>query len=209
MSTHDSWVFLKTGSTFDELAPIFKQGMPMRDPFPMSVSEGDDGEPIALWMVDNDRLSPIQELNLVHSLAKKWQITPEQARVNVEQYGGFSIAHSRVERLVGGAECYQRTKELLDFMERVPKNNTALAADAWAEFITDQFRRWVYGNEVPAPLPQDFKDYDPRIQSAELEAALKVRWRMENTSTLDFIMGASIIDSLNELDPSNTWEFDR
>ena len=58
MTKHDTWVKLKPGNPYEPILDLFPDGMiPMRDPFPLERVTTSEGNLVALWIVDMERLS--------------------------------------------------------------------------------------------------------------------------------------------------------
>jgi hypothetical protein len=169
MSKHDTWVFLKTDSPYKDILDLFPQGIPMRDPFPLERANGAfEGE--ALWIIDLDRLSSGQALELTKLIAAHCKVLPIAVYEEAIAKGGFAIRAEWVERMMCGPEGMQRTRELADFLESAPQPPSA---EAFMEFYEDQHRRWISGSEKPEPLPERIEDWDQQLRTPELEAALQ------------------------------------
>lgn len=159
MTKHDTWVFLKIPSPFDEILPLFPQGLPMRDPFPMVWVPNECGTNDAVWMVDHSRLDYPQAIALSDLISDRTGTSSADLLVH-----GMGINHKWVEKMEGGAECYSRTCELIEFLELhpIPTNKELIA------FLSDQEDRWNKGNEQPHPLPNHWSEYDVRLLTASV-----------------------------------------
>ncbi|TFI53093.1 hypothetical protein BLD44_017260 [Mastigocladus laminosus UU774] len=157
MSKHDTWVFLKTPSPFDEILPLFPKGFPMRDPFPMVWVPNECGTNDAIWMVDHSRLDYPQAMALSDLISDATGTSVSDLLKH-----GMGINHKWIERMEGGAECYTRTFELIEFLQLypVPTNEELIA------FLKDQEQRWIIGKDQPRPMPSHWNEYDARLLTA-------------------------------------------
>lgn len=204
MTKHDTWVRLREGTPFDSYQHLFPNGIPMRDPFAMGW--GDNGrESMPLWITDMERLSSQQCDAIAAVIAAVCHATPQEVFKEALETGGFGIRNQWIGDIRVGPEGLQRGKELADFMDSVPMPPSA---EAWMEFVSDQRRKWIDGDEVPPPLPETLEDIDPRLRTRETTVAIlenKVAQRLSNYSALDILTGQAAVDILNEIDPTNTW----
>lgn len=206
MSVHDSWVTLNPGSIYDRLIDLFPEGIPVRDPFPMESVREPDGTRIIIYTIDLARLSEDQFDAIADAIADKHGIFPDEIKKDAIATGGFGLQCGLIDKLTSGAEGWQRTKELTDFLDTNPQPSV----EAMDYFFDDQRRRWIDGNEIPPPLPTSIAEIDPRLYTPELERAIEQN-RIEaaiaqkNYSVFDVLTGKATSDILNELDPEAEW----
>jgi hypothetical protein len=163
---HDSWIHLVPQSPFEAIAAHFPDGFPARDPWP-AVMMGDS----SIWQVDLDRLSTVQVFAFAEIIAIHRKLTTEEILDGIQQSKFIGIDDRWVDKLDVGPEGMQRTLELAEFLEGHPE----FTSEQWQEFMTDQQRRWIDGNEQPPPMPQTIEELDPRLRTPEIEAAIKNR----------------------------------
>ncbi|OYD99865.1 hypothetical protein [Nostoc sp. 'Peltigera membranacea cyanobiont' 232] len=204
MTKHDTWVKLKPGNPYESILKLFPGGrIPVRDPFPMERVKTTDGEQLALWIIDLERLSSIQSSAIAKLIAHSSGADAIEVAVGV---GGFAMKHEWVDSMECGDEGIQRQKELADFFETAPQPPSARA---YTEFYNSQRDRWIEGDEVPPPI-NSIEDVDPRLRTPELEQHFKMR-EVEtaivngNYSVLDVLTGRAMVDSLNIIDPENSY----
>lgn len=204
MIIHDTWVTLKQDNPLSEIMHLFPGGqIPMRDPFPMDLVVSDSGN-AALFTIDLDRLRSIQSIEIIEIYAKALNVSTDEVFVDALENKGFAINSVYVDQLFCGPEGYQRTKEVADFYDKFPNPSH----EQIAEFLQDQRDRWIEGNEVPPPMPKEFQDFDPRLQSPELEDALRQREfekHLSGYSMFDVLMGKATVDFLNKQDPDTQY----
>ncbi|MEH2272828.1 MAG: hypothetical protein V7K68_31135 [Nostoc sp.] len=207
MTKHDTWVKLKPGNPYEPIMDLFPGGMiPMRDPFPLERVTADGGEQVVLWIVDLERLGSIQANAIAQIIAHHHGADPNVVAAEATAVGGFSMKHEWVDFMWCGPEGFQRQKELADFFETAPQPPSARA---YREFYNSQHERWIEGDEVPEPI-NSIEDVDPRLRTPELERAFKMR-KVEsalangNYSVLDVLTGRAMVDSLNIIDPENSY----
>ncbi|MEM7756543.1 MAG: hypothetical protein AAF298_00225 [Cyanobacteria bacterium P01_A01_bin.40] len=201
MSKHDTWVQLKTGNPFEHIEHLFPKGFPMRDPWGMGRSE--DGKTI-LWFMDMDRLSEPQKGVIAINIAEKFGVSPQE--VIDESPEGFLINGEWIESMAGGTENYRRSIELANFLEAHSEPNRK----AYEAFYQQQYRDWIHGDRVPEPMPENYEDVDPRMQSPALEKAYKQieidrLLAQGNYSVFDVLSGKAMIEVLNQIDPDNEY----
>ncbi|MEH2151138.1 hypothetical protein [Nostoc sp.] len=207
MTKHDTWVKLKPGNPYEPILDLFPDGMiPMRDPFPLERVTAVDGEQVVLWIVDLERLGSIRANAIAQIIAHHRGADPNVVAAEATAVGGFSMKHEWVDFMLCGPEGFQRQKELADFFETAPQPPSARA---YREFYNSQHERWIEGDEVPPPI-NSIEDVDPRLRTPELEQAFKMR-KVEsasangNYSVLDVLTGRAMVDSLNIIDPENSY----
>lgn len=207
MTKHDTWVKLKPGNPYESVLDLFPEGkIPVRDPFPLERVATPDGEQVPLWIIDIERLSPIQINAIARLIAQRRGASLTEVQSEAVSLGGFGMADGWVEAMECDAEGFQRSKELADFFETAPQPPSARA---WREFYNSQRDRWIEGDEVPPPI-NSIEDVDPRLRTPELEQALKMR-KIEfaigqgGYSVLDVLMGRAMTDALNIIDPENSY----
>ena len=205
MTKHDTWVTLKPNNPLSEIIHLFPdEQIPMRDPFPMELGVSDSGN-VALFVIDLDRLSSIQATEITKIYARDLNASVDEIFGEALVSKGFAINSLFVDGLFCGAEGYQRTKESADFYDRCP-NPTVEQIE---EFMQDQRERWIDGNEQPPPMPKEYQDFDPRIQTPELEDALNQQELDEHFagySVLDVLTGKATVDFLNKQNPNVNYE---
>lgn len=207
MTKHDTWVKLKANSPYEPILDLFPDRMiPMRDPFPLELIMRDDGEQIALWIVDIERLTSIQFNAIAQIIAHYRGADADIVAQEAIVIGGFGMNHEWIDFIACGPEGFQRQKELADFFETAPRPHSARA---YREFYNSQCDRWVEGDEVPPPV-NSIEDVDPRLRTPKLEQALKMR-KIEtaigqgNYSVFDVLTGRAMVDALNQIDPENSY----
>lgn len=205
MTKHDTWVTLKLDNPLSGIMHLFPEShIPMRDPFPMELVISDSGN-AALFVIDLDRLSSIQATEITKIYAKTLNVSVDEIFSDALTNGGFTVNSVYVDQLFCGAEGYQRTKEVADFYDKCPNPSH----EQIAEFMQDQRDRWVNGNEQPPPMPKEFQDFDPRIQTPELEEHLKeeaINQQLANYSVMDVLSGRAMVDILNSQDSDYQYE---
>lgn len=208
MTTHDTYIFLATPSPYDPIKPLFPQGFPMRDPFPMGAANA-DGQTVALWLVDLDknRLSDLQFDALGHCIADHVGATILEVVIEARERGGFAIDSRWVERMVVGPEGYARANELTNFLAEYAQPTT----EAITNFHLDQQARWIDGREIPPPLPQTIEEVPVQLRSPELAAAIQQNWVNQSLasgkySVMDVLSGKAMVELLNAADPDNDYE---
>ena len=176
----------------------------MRDPFPMEVGVSNSGN-AALFVIDLDRLSSIQAAEITKIYARTLNASVDEIFGEALVSKRFAINSLFVDGLFCGAEGYQRTKESADFYDRCP-NPTVEQIE---EFMQDQRKRWIDGNEQPPPIPKEYQDFDPRIQTPELEQFLEkqaIDQELANYSVMDVLTGRAMVDILNKQNPDVQYE---
>lgn len=205
MTKHDTWVTLKPDNPLLEIMHLFpEQQIPMRDPFPMELVVRDSGN-AALFTIDLDRLSSIQATEITKIYAKTLNTSVDEILGDALKNKGFAINSIYIEQLFCGDEGYQRTKEVADFYDKYPNPSHEQIAD----FLQDQRDRWVNGNEQPPAMPKEFQDFDPRIQTPELQEHLKkeaINQQLANYSVMDVLSGRAMVDILNSQDSDYQYE---
>lgn len=169
MTKHDTWVKLIPGNPLERCLHLFPDGIPMRDPFAMQHQRGNNGEAIAIWVIDLERLDRQQLTAVVEAIASQFDADPGEVMAEGARRGGFALNGAWIASMECGAEGMQRTKELADFLETAPQPPSV---KAFNNFVNDQKRRWIDGSEVPPPLPTSIEEVDPRLVTPELEFAL-------------------------------------
>lgn len=91
----------------------------MRDPFPMVWVPNECGTNDAIWMVDHSRLDYPQAMALSDLISDATGTSVSDLLKH-----GMGINHKWIERMEGGAECYTRTFELIEFLELHPAPTT-------------------------------------------------------------------------------------
>ena len=205
MTKHDTWVTLKPNNPLSEIIHLFPdEQIPMRDPFPMEVGVSNSGN-AALFVIDLDRLSSIQAAEITKIYARTLNASVDEIFGEALVSKGFAINSLFIDGLFCGAEGYQRTKESADFYDRCP-NPTVEQIE---EFMQDQRKRWIDGNEQPPPIPKEYQDFDPRIQTPELEQFLEkqaIDQELANYSVMDVLTGRAMVDILNKQNPDVQYE---
>jgi hypothetical protein len=210
MIKHDTWVKLKPGNPYEPILDLFPDGMiPMRDPFPLERVTTDNGEEIALWIIDIERLSSIQFQALAKIIAISCKTDAVLVAAEAGLKGGFAMNSEWVASMQCWVEGFARGKELADFLETAPKPGTREAASAFLEFRDSQYERWVDGNQEPPPI-NSIDDVDPRLRSPDLERIFKMMpieaaIAQGNYSALDVLTGRAMVDALNTIDPENSY----
>lgn len=166
MTQHDSWIYLVPQSPFDAIADYFPDGIPVRDPWPATIV-GD----ASIWQVDLERLETFQVFAFAEIFAINRGLTRDEMLDSIQQSNFIGIDDRWVDRMDVGPEGMQRTLELANFLEAHPE----YTSEQWQEFMGDQERRWIDGNEQPPPMPQTLDEVDPRLRTPEIEAAIKNR----------------------------------
>ncbi|MEH2435203.1 MAG: hypothetical protein V7K25_13270 [Nostoc sp.] len=207
MTKHDTWVKLKPGNPYEPILDLFPESkIPVRDPFPLERFTTEDGGQVPLWVIDLERLWPVQINALAQLIANGRGADLVEVQSEAVSLGGFGMADGWVEAMECDVEGFQRSKELADFFETAPQPPSARA---WREFYNSQHERWIEGDEVPPPV-NSIEDVDPRLRTPELERALKMR-KIEsaigqgNYSVLDVLTGRAFTDALNIIDPENSY----
>lgn len=205
MSKHDTWVFLKTPSPYDAIKPLFPNGFPMRDPFPMTKAQR---EAIALWIVDLDRLNNQQLQALASVIAERCGVLVEEVIDEAIANNGLAINHDWVEKIEVGAEAYARSKEWADFLVSHAENPSI---DQVRVFMADQIARWVNGDATPPPVPTSINDVPDYLRTPELEAEIKrnrINQALQGYSVMDILTGGAMIDIFNaeKTGPDVSWE---
>lgn len=208
MTKHDTWVFLKTPCPYDAIKPLFPRGFPCRDPFPMTAAQG---EAIALWVIDIERLTPQQTYQIANVIAQKNNADIDEVMDEAIAARGFGLSDEWIENMEVGPEGYARTMELKEFLEAQPTVPTPKAKQAYREFVDSQIERWIDGDEIPPPLPATIDEVDPNLLTPELAAVihqnrLNQMLADKDYSVLDVLLGKATVDILNELDPDNSYE---
>ena len=205
MSKHDTWVTLKAVNPLSEIIHLFpSQQVPMRDPFPMELAISESGN-ATLFTIDLDRLSSIQTIGITTTYANYLKVSCDEVLGDALKNKGFGINSLYVDQLFCGPEGYQRTKEVADFYGRYP-NPTP---EQLVRFMQEQRERWVDGNEQPPPMPKQYKDFDPRLQTPELEETLnqiEINDHFSNYSVFDVLQGRAMVDWLNKQDSDYSYE---
>jgi hypothetical protein len=206
MTKHDTWVTLKPRSPYEPILDLFPDGIPMRDPFPMELSQ--DGK-ASLWIIDLERLSNIQTLALAQLIGSHHGVGSDEVVEEAIHKGGFAMGYGWVKSIYCGPEGFQRQKELADFLE----THQPPSRQAWAEFSNSQVSRWIVGSEEPPPI-NNIDDVDPRLRTRELEQALKMRviergLAAGNYSVLDVLTGKAVVEVLNLIDPEHLYRVSR
>lgn len=193
MSQHDTWVRLKPQHPFTSIEYLFPQGLPMRDPFPMGRSA--DGK-VALWFIDDDRLEADQSQAIAKLYAQKFGVTTQEVIADAIP-DGFAIDANWVKGMYGGAECYRRSLEAADFFAAHPRPD----AQAYEQFIKQQYRDWIEGDRTPEPMPERYEDIDPRFKNPGLEEIyrqIEVNKALQGYSVMDVLTGKATLDVLNQ-----------
>ncbi|NJK46995.1 hypothetical protein HC931_01140 [Candidatus Gracilibacteria bacterium] len=202
MTKHDSWVYLVPQSPFEAIANWFPNGFPVRDPWP-AVMMGDS----SIWQVDLERLATSQVWAFAEIFAINRKLTRDEILDGIQQSNFIGIDDCWVDRLDVGPEGMQRTLELANFLEVHPE----YTPDQWQEFMADQQRRWIDGNEQPPPMPQTIDEVDPRLRTPEIEAAIehqqvKQMLHDKGYSVFDVMMGYARADIESILGTDSGWE---
>ncbi|MDZ7970302.1 MAG: hypothetical protein RM368_36140 [Nostoc sp. DedSLP03] len=210
MTKHDTWVKLKPGNPYEPILDFFANGMiPMRDPFPMERTVDQNGEEVALWIIDVERLSSIQFQSLAQIIAIYCKTDAVTVALEAELKGGFSMSHEWVASMQCWVEGFARSKELADFFETAPESGTPEGARAFVEFCNTQYERWIDGNQEPRQI-NSIEDIDPRLRTPELEQifnTIPIEFAIANGgfSVFDVITGQAFTHALNIIDPENSY----
>jgi|GEM_PF-4571602 hypothetical protein len=205
MSKHDTWVQLISNSPFETILGLFVEGaIPVRDPFPIERIYKDNGEHIALFVTDGQRMtqSQINAFGKLYSETNK--TTFQEVMVDYTLLNGFLIDHKWIDSMRCGPEGFTRSKELLDFLEI---NTESFSYEVYNTFYQEQYDRWINGEAEPSPI-NSIEDIDPRLRTPKLEQSLKFRnfVASKDYSVMDVLLGKSIVEFLNEVDPDNNYE---
>ncbi|MCC5620958.1 hypothetical protein [Nostoc sp. CHAB 5715] len=210
MTKHDTWVKLKPGNPYEPILDLFPDGMiPMRDPFALERVTTDNGDVLALWIVDMERLSSFQYQALSQIIAIHRNTDPLEVATEATLKGGFAINSEWVESIKCWVEGFERGRELADFLETAPPQGTSEGKRAFWEFYSHQHERWIEGNQEPRPI-NSIEDIHPSLRTDELERLIKMH-QVEsaiaagNYSVLDVLTGQAMVDALNIIDPENTY----
>lgn len=213
MSPHDTWVFLHTPSLYDSIKSLFPHGFPMRDPFSLNPVVVDaSGKHVVLWTVDMERLDDSQVDALARVIAERYfgEATVQDVIDDAIANGGFGISDEWIERMELGAEGYQRTMELKEFLETAPQPPNA---HAWNNFVRSQFERWIDGDAVPLAMPTNIDEVPEELRTPELVQAIhrnRINQILEHGgySVMDILSGRAIADVMNalETDPDVSWD---
>ena len=206
MTQHDTWVLLRQNNPLLEIIDLFPQGqIPMRDPFPMELVSDDKGE-AALFTIDLERLSAFQAMEITNAYAKKIGVSADEILEDAIRNKGFGLNCLYVEQIFCGAEGYQRSKELADFYERCPEPTLEQIED----FMIDQQKRWVDGDETPPPLPQEYESVDFRLRTEDLENFLQkqdIDRRLIGCSVIDVLTGRAMFNAFSKQNSELSYEF--
>lgn len=210
MSKHDSWVRLRKSSPYEALLELFPQGFPVRDPFPMHTSRTTDGQKVALWTIEIDRLNGEQVRAIAYAIAHQNGADPIEVLDEAIALGSFGLDERWIKSLEMGAEGYARTLELRNFMLTNPLI-TSGTSQAMRDFMQSQVERWIEGDEVPPPLPTEIDEVPEDLRSPELVAAIrknKVNKLLTdgNYSAFDILTGRAMVEVLNEMNPEDSYE---
>lgn len=210
MSNHDSWVSVTESSPYKTLLGLFPNGFPVRDPFPMYSGKKKNGETVALWAIDIERLNMDECEAIALAIALQKGADPDDVLEEAIEAGSFGLDDKWVVGLEIGAEGYARTLELREFMLTHP-SMTESTSQAMRDFVQDQIERWIDGDEVPPPLPVSIDEVPKELQSLELEAAIKrnnLNYRVGDGtySVFDVMTGRAMVDVLNKQDSEFTYE---
>ena len=176
-SKHDSWVWLKDDSRLSPILPLFPQGFPVRDPFPMQI-DFDDNQAFALWVLDSKRLELSQRGAFCQYLANGFrhtlnrQVSPQEV---LDKW--LCIPNEEIALLEVGKEGLVRTLELNIFM------STGQVLDL-NSFYDNQTARWIDGNESPDDVME--KIDDDLLKKKNL-IELKTYYRRFNKSSREFV----------------------
>lgn len=208
MTKHDTWLFLKTPSPYDQIKELFPLGFPARDSFPMASATLPTGEKIALWVVDVNRLSTEQFAHLAFVIAQRFSVTIDEVADEALANGGFGLDHEWVEKMEIGAEGYARSCEWVQLLE---SHGGSPPLSAVRLFFKAQVQRWIEGDEMPPPLPQSIEEVKPSLRTPELEQAIKRNRAQQilaagNYSVMDMLSGKAFVDVLNQLDPDSQYD---
>lgn len=210
MTKHDTWVKLKPGNPYEPILDLFPDGMiPMRDPFPLERVTTSEGNLVALWIVDMERLSSFQSQALAQIIAINCNTDPLEVAQEAIAIGGFAMNMEWVESIKCWVEGFDRGRELADFLETSPPQGTREGTRAFWEFHQSQYDRWIEGNQEPRPI-NSIEDIHPSLRTPELERLIKMHqvesaMAQGNYSVLDVLTGRAMVDALNQTDPENTY----
>lgn len=171
MTRHDSWVHLRGGSPYEYLLQLFPKGFPVRDPFPMHTGKKRNGAVVSIWAIDIERLDKYQRQVVANAIAIQAGVDPAEVLEEAIAHGSFGLDEKWVECLEVGAEGYARLLELRKYLLANPLL-TKSTSQAMRDFMDDQIKRWIKGNEIPPPLPTKVKEIPEDLRSPELEAAI-------------------------------------
>lgn len=210
MSNHDSWVRVTESSPYKTLLVLFPNGFPVRDPFPMYSGKKQNGETVALWAIDIERLDIDECEAIANVIALQKGADPDDVLEESIEAGLFGLDNEWVVGLEIGAEGYARTLELREFM-LANRPMTESTSQAMQDFMQDQIERWIDGDEVPPPLPVSIDEVPEDLRSPELEAAIKrnnLNYRVGDGtySVFDVMTGRAMVDVLNKQDSEFTYE---
>lgn len=164
MTRHDTLVKLKPGNPFESVLHLFEDRLiPTRDPWGMLTGRTKDGKSISLFCIDKDRVTNEQRDAIASILAEAYDV-PVASILQEADKDGLAFSYQWIEAIYGGAECYRRTIELIDFLELEDRTGVAMS-----KFIAQQYRDWIDGDKIPELMPDDYGDIDPRLKSPELE----------------------------------------
>ncbi|MEH2422497.1 MAG: hypothetical protein V7K48_16745 [Nostoc sp.] len=210
MTKHDTWVKLKPGNPYEPILDFFPDGMiPMRDPFPLERTVGQNGEEVALWIIDVERLSSIQFQILVQAIAISCKADAIEVAAEAELKGGLAMNSKWVASMQCWVEGFARAKELADFLSTAPDVGTPEAAIAFQEFCNSQYERWVEGNQEPPPI-NSIDDIHPSFRTPELEQLIQML-QIEQViqqgaySLFDVLTGRATVNALNIINPENSY----
>ena len=198
---HDSWVFLIDNSPFDSIKPLFPQGFPVRDPFPIKLAtDPNTNESVPLWTIDTIRLEQDQLEAIVILMAQVKNVEASLVYEHVQQTQSLGLAHKWVRYLECGIEGITRQNELAKFLEKFDDNPSQ---SVYREFIEQQIRDWVEGNKKPSTYPRSIEEIHPSLRSSELEKAINQRnfenfLARKNYSVLDILLGNALSDFVDE-----------
>ena len=146
---HDSWVYLNPNNPFGDLAQHFPQGIPVRDPFPLSYSWFGD-EIIPLWAIDVTRLNNFQIKLLAKTIAKDCQTNTKNILAKVFINGVLNFPHKYIGRLRCGFEGLQRIEELKIFRQYYGEN---VGQTEFSLFVRSQYQNWIQTNRQFSKYP--------------------------------------------------------
>ena len=174
MSKHDSIIWIRDGGIFDPIIPLFPEGIPVRDPFPMNIQHGEKFTKglLATWVLDLQRMGFSQKGALTRYF-ENWciecNIKVKDTQHLIDNF--FFIPNQEVIFLEVGAEGHMRTLELSIYLRK--PNQESLQ-----EFFDDQTTRWVKGEETPETA---FKKLDfQHIEDITKEHCQKVMESLNN-----------------------------
>ncbi|MBH8574569.1 hypothetical protein I8752_16365 [Nostocaceae cyanobacterium CENA369] len=104
--------------------------IPMRDPFPLERVTGTDGEEVALWIVDLERLSSIQAQAMAQIIASNRDIDPRLRTPGLEQILKMQLAENAIA--TGGCSVFDvlTGRAMVDALNKIdPNNNYSLVGD--------------------------------------------------------------------------------